>query len=120
MLTMVSVVPPPGAFWSILQIPVLAPDSGGVFIEKVDGLEPVTAEITTNGYNELDGEFFVNSRVPKRNIVLHTILENRDISVAEGRRQLYGYFMPQMNVVLQFDFDDRDSVQIEGYVESFE
>lgn len=123
MLTKVSVVPPPGAFWSILEIPVLVPDpSSGVFVEKVDGLEPVQAEVTTNAYNEADGEFLVGSRVPKRNVVLHLIMERNSnyFSVAEVRRNLYGYFMPKMNVLLQFDFDDRDPVQIEGWVESFE
>lgn len=120
MLTTVTVVPPSGAFWSPLAIPVLAPDNGGVFIEKIDGLEPVAAEITTNGYNEVDGEFYVGSRTPKRNIVLHTIMEARDTSISDVRRNLYGYFMPKMNVVLQFDFTDRDPVQIQGYVESFE
>jgi hypothetical protein len=119
-LTQVSVVPPAGAFWSPLAIPVLAPDSGGIFIEKVDGLDPVQAEITTNAYQEQDGEFYVGSRAVKRNIVLHTILENRDITVSDARRQLYGYFMPKMSVLLQLDFSDRDSVQIPGYVESFE
>lgn len=123
MLTSVSVVPPPGAFWSSLDIPVLAPDpSNGVFVEKVDGLEPVNAEVTTNGYNLEDGEFYVGSRVPKRNIVLHLIMERNSnyLSVAEVRRNLYGYFMPKMNVLLQLNFDDRDPVQIAGWVESFE
>jgi hypothetical protein len=119
-LTNVAVVPPPGAFWSELDIPVLSDNPGGVFIEKVDGLEPVSAEITTNGYNEQDGEFFVGSRVPKRNVVLHLIMGNRDLTVSQVRRNLYGYFMPKMNVTLRLDFSDRDSVLIDGYVESFE
>ena len=118
MLTNVAVVPPPGAFWSELDIPVLSDNSGGVFIEKVDGLEPVSAEITTNGYNEQDGEFFVGSRVPKRNVVLHLIMGNRDLTVSQVRRNLYGYFMPKMSVTLRLDFSDRDSVLIDGYVES--
>lgn len=120
MLTSVTVVPPPGAFWSSLTIPVLASDGSGIFIEKIDGLEPVQAEITTNGYNEQDGEFYVGSRVPKRNIVLHLVLEALSNTISELRQQLYGYFMPKMSVVLQFNFTDRDPVQIAGYVESFE
>lgn len=123
MLTQVSVVPPPGAFWDSLNIPVLAPDpTNGVFVEKVDGLEPVAAEITTNGYNQEDGDFYVGSRVPKRNLVLHLVMERNSnyLSVAEVRRNLYGYFMPKMNILLQLDFDDHSSVQIEGWVESFE
>lgn len=121
MLTTVSVVPPEGAFWPVLSIPVLAPDSSGVFIQNVKGLEPVTADITTNTYNELDGDFYVGSRVGERNIVLSLVMEpGRDSSVSDIRKNLYGYFTPQMNIVLQFDFTDRDPVKIEGYVESFE
>lgn len=121
MLTQVSVVPPAGAFWSPVTLPVLAPDSSGIFIEKVDGLEPVQAAITTNSYEELDGEFFVNGRVGKRNIVLHMILEpGRAQSVSDLRRKLYGYFMPKLPVNLQFDFTDRDSVLISGYVEDYQ
>lgn len=119
MLAKVTVVPPPGAFWSPLEIPVLSLDGSGVFIDKVDGLEPVAAEIVTTAYNELDGDFYVGSRAPKRNIVLHAILGGPTISVSQVRQNLYGYFMPKMNVVLQFDFSDRDPVQIAGYVESF-
>lgn len=121
MLTAVSVVPPVGAFWPTLTIPIQQPNSDGVFGEKVDGLEPVTADISTNAYNELDGDFYVGSRTPKRNLVLHLIMEpGRDSTVSDIRRNLYGYFMPKMNITLQLDFNDRDSVLIDGYVESFE
>lgn len=121
MLTQVTVVPPAGAFWSPVTFPVLAPDSGGIFLEKVDGLEPVQADIVTNSYQELDGEFFVNSRVGKRNIVLHAILEpGRDQTVSDLRRKLYGYFMPKLPVTLQFDFTDRGSVLISGYAEDYQ
>lgn len=121
MLTAVSVVPPAGAFWPALTIPIQQPNSDGVFCEKVDGLEPVTADISTNAYNELDGDFYVGSRAQKRNLVLHLIMEpGRENTVSDIRRNLYGYFTPKMNIVLQFDSTDRDPVQIEGYVESFE
>lgn len=122
MLTAVSVVPPVGAFWPALTIPVQQPNADpGVFAEKIDGLEPVAAEISTNSYNQLDGDFYVGSRVPKRNIVLHLVMETgRDNSVSDIRRNLYGYFMPKMNITLQFDFTDRASVQIDGYVESWD
>jgi hypothetical protein len=119
-LTTVTVVPPAGAFWSPLVIPVLAPDDNGVFAEKVTGLEPVNADITTNSYNELDGAFYVGSRVDKRNIVISLVMEHRSKLVSEVRRDLYGYFSPKLPITLQLDFTDRDSVLIDGYVESFE
>lgn len=119
MLTTVTVVPPPGAFWPSLAIPVQTPNPDGAFAAKVNGLEPVQAEISSSGYNRLDGEFYIGSRVGKRNIVLDLVLENREISISDIRQALYGYFTPKMNVLLQFDFTDRDPVQIEGWVESF-
>lgn len=120
MLTTVSVVPPAGAYWPQLDIPVLAPNDDGVFVQKITGLEPVTANIVTNTYNELDGEFFVNSNVGKRNIVLDLVMEHRSLSISDVRRKLYGYFMPQMVIALQLSFTDRDPVIIEGHVESCE
>lgn len=121
MLTLVTVVPPPGAYWTSFEMPVLAPDSAGIFVEKVDGLEPVAANISTNAYNELDGEFYVGANVGKRNIVLHLILEpGRDQTVSALRRKLYGYFMPKLPVTLQFDFTDQDPVIISGYAEDFQ
>ena len=121
MLTAVSVVPPVGAFWPALTIPIQQHNPDGAFAEKVDGLEPVAAEISTNSYNQLDGDFYVGSRVPKRNIVLHLVMEpGGSNSVSDIRRNLYGYFMPKMNITLQFDFSDRASVLIDGYVESWD
>lgn len=121
MLTAVWAIPASGVFGSSYAFPVLSPNSDGVFIEKVTGLEPVQAEITTNAYNELDGEFYVNSRQGKRNIVLSMVMEaGRDTTVSDIRRMLYGYLAPKNHVILQFDFDDHPSVQIEGYVETFE
>jgi hypothetical protein len=124
LLTKVTVVPPPGAFWPELSIPVHAGSEipgdtaiAGLFIEKVDGLEPVTADISTNSYNELDGEFPIGSRVGKRNIVLHFVLDPRTGAVSNARDSLYAYFMPKMAVTLQFDFDNRDPVRIDGFVE---
>lgn len=120
MLTMVTVVPPAGAYWPALQIPVQMSDGSGRFISKIDGLEPVQATISTTAYNSLDGEFYVGSQVPKRNIVLtvQTELSGAE-SIAQVRRDLYRYFMPQNSMLLQFDSDDRDPVQAYGYVESF-
>src|SRR4051794_40200352 len=92
MLTAVWAIPASGVFGSGYSFPVLSPNSDGVFIEKVTGLEPVQAEITTNAYNELDGEFYVSSRQGKRNIVLSMVMEaGRDTTVSAIRRMLYGY-----------------------------
>lgn len=121
MLTQVSVVPPAGAYWSQLNIPVQSRDGSGIFIETVEGLEPVQAEISTNAYNELDGEFYIGSRVGKRNVVLHAILEATPTqSVSELRRKLYGYFMPKLPVTLEFIFTDHDPVRIDGYAEDYQ
>jgi hypothetical protein len=120
-LKTVSVVPPPGAYWPPVQIPIMARDGSGIFCEGIDGLNPVAAEIDTTPYNFLDGEYDNGSRVGKRNIVLHLVMEpNPGGTLAQMRRGLYGYFMPQTPVTLQFDSDDQLSVQIDGKVESFD
>jgi hypothetical protein len=123
MVNQVAVLPPPGAYWTGISIPVLEEDDSGIFCQKIEGLEPVDAEINTNSYNLLDGEFYVGSRVPKRNIVLHLVLDSRKAPTQRLRKQLYGYFTPKMNVLLQIGYVDENNVQqtvqIEGYVESF-
>jgi hypothetical protein len=120
MLNQIVVVPPPGAFWPAMYIPVLGDPIDGIFCHKVDGITPVKANVNTRGYSIIDGEFHSGSQVPKRNIVMHMGLENRGISVAEARRNLYAYFMPKKPVTLRFEFTDRDPVRIDGVVEGCE
>lgn len=91
-----------------------------LMIRDVKGLDPVVAAVHTRGYGVVDGEFYVGSNLPKRNVVitfgLNTIAG--EASVAGGRALLYRYFLPKNQVKLQFNFNDRDPVEIDGIVES--
>lgn len=121
LLTSIDYVAPPGAAWPNLRMEMVPSDPfDPLQIRNVTGLEPVTATINTKGYGVVDGEFYVGSSVPKRNIVITLALNTiaGATSVAGARAILYRYFLPKNAVHLQFNFSDRDPVMIEGYVES--
>jgi predicted phage tail component-like protein len=92
-------------------------------IRNIEGLGPVKADVNTSPFGSADGESFVGSHVPKRNIVI-TVGLNPDWntwSMEALRRALYLYFMPRQPIRLVFDSTDEvPQVYIEGYTESVE
>lgn len=120
MLTTVEVITPFSGV-PVLTIPVINPDDDAPLkVRNITGLEPVTAVVSTKNYSQQDGEFYLGSSVPKRNIVLTLGMNaNRGSeSVNEARDLIYGYFMPKTQVTLRFTTDHMPQVQIDGYVES--
>ncbi len=106
-----------------LSLPLLGNDGTGPFhIRDITGLGPVKADVNSQGFGSLDGEYYTGSHVGKRNIVMTLGLNPGSYygSVAAMRRILYAYLMPKGNPILRFIFADRPPVQIEGYVESLE
>lgn len=93
-----------------------------VQLRDIDGLGPVKAEIATEAFATSDGEFFQGATIGKRNIVFKLGLNPNwvDQTVASLRRQLYRYWLPKSWTKLRFFSDDMDTVDIEGYVESFD
>lgn len=91
-------------------------------IRDIQGLGPVKAEITTTPYASGRGELFQGVRTNKRNIVLTLGLNPNwtDQTISSLRQQLYAYLMPESWCKLRFFSDDVPTVDIEGYVESFE
>jgi len=89
---------------------------------SVEGLDPVKASINTAQYAFIDGEVFQAAQGGMRNIVLTLgYAPNYETqTVATLRRTLYGYFMPKSKVRLVFYSDHMPTVQITGYVESFD
>lgn len=90
-------------------------------IRDIEGLDPVAASVGTVPYGSGDGESYVGSNIPSRNIVL-TIHPNPDWNTWTHealRRILYAYFMPKQAVRLVFYSDDMTEVEITGIVESF-
>lgn len=91
-------------------------------IRDIQGLGPVNAAINTSQYGSVDGEFFNNAVVGKRNIVI-TLGINPfwgDLAIEDIRQILYTYFMPKTLVTLQFASTHMATVNIDAYVESFE
>ncbi len=106
-----------------LIIPILNYDGVGPFyIKNIKGLGPVKATINSKAYGLLDGEYYTGSHIGSRNIVL-TIGVNPVppfLSIADLRKELYGYLRSQLDITLKFPSAEEPLVQIDGYVESFE
>jgi len=99
-----------------------SPANDPIQIRNIDGLGPVTAQINTEQYGSLDGEFYTGGFTGKRNIVL-TLGFNPDWSTQtiESLRQIvYAYFMPKTQVKLRFTSTHMAQVDTDGYVESCE
>lgn len=103
-----------------LTFPVMAVGpTTPMHVRNITGVDPVTAEIITKA-NADDGDFFIDSRIGKRNIVI-TLGLNPGAgydAVETARRLLYAYMLPKGVVKLQFASTNRGLVTIEGYVES--
>lgn len=91
-------------------------------VRNVSGLGPVKATISTLPFGSVDGESYIGSSVGKRNIILTIGLNPNwiDQSIETLRALLYQYFMSKVFVNLQFFTTHLPTVEISGYVESFE
>lgn len=106
----------------VLILPLYDPTEG-LFIEKIDGLDPVKATLVSSGYATLDGAKYHTGRREPRNIVIQLGLETQNISesVFDIRSRLYKVFMPKTEVHMTFyDNYGKLTVDIVGYVETFE
>lgn len=103
-----------------LVIPVVDPVLGQpLTVRDITGIEPVAAVINSKAYAQ-DGEFYIGSRIGKRNIVIKFGLNTSGgySSVSAARDLVYGYMMTERPVLLQFDSDNYPPMEISGYVES--
>lgn len=98
------------------------PATDPIQIRSIDGLGPVAAQVNTEQYGSVSGEFYKGSFTGKRNIVLTIGLNpNWYNQTIESLRQiLYAYFMPGSKVKLRFTSTHMAQVDIEGYVETME
>jgi hypothetical protein len=118
MLTLVEVTNPRG---DTLRLPLLDA-SAGYSVREIDGLDPVTASLTSSAMAQLDGAQFQNARRDLRNITMKLGLEPDyvETTVQSLRAGLYSYLLPKLNVQLAFYLDDVLYVTALGQVESFE
>jgi hypothetical protein len=90
-------------------------------VAKIQGLDPVKANLTSSSYAGNDGEVFQNSKRAARNIVMEVDLDPVEgQTYGELRQGLYTYFMPKNQVKLRFHTDTGLYLDTLGYVESFD
>lgn len=106
---------------ALLDLP-LDDDSSGLYIENIDGLDPVKATLVSTSTAGADGAQYQNSRREARNLVVKMGVEPDWINttVTDLRKRLYAFFMPKTEAFLRFYMDDGLYVDITGRVESFD
>lgn len=106
---------------TLLNLP-LESAASGLYIEEIDGLDPVKATLVSSSFANEDGEQHHSSRREARDIKLKIGLETDYVtnSIRKLRSRLYSYMMPKSEVFLRFVHDDDFVVDIVGTVELFE
>lgn len=105
---------------TLLNLP-LEDTTSGLFIEEIEGLDPVKATLVSSSFAGVDGEQHHSSRREARDITLKVGIETDYLtnSVRSLRSRLYSFFMPKSEVFLRFVHDDDFVVDIVGTVEDF-
>jgi hypothetical protein len=121
MITRIELFNPQSSTPEISLSSSLLPHEDPVQIFEVEGLGPVTAEVSSTAFATGRGEFYQGVSTGKRNIVLTLGLNPdwKDQTISSLRKILYAYLMPEQWVRLRFYSDDYPPVQITGIVESF-
>jgi phage-related protein len=98
------------------------PETDFIQIRNIEGLDPVKASVSTTPFGAVDGASYTGSSVLTRNIVLTVGLNPDWVTWTHQalRDLIYSYFMPKRASRLIFYSDDKDPVEISGYVESVE
>ena len=106
---------------TLLTLP-LEDVSSGLFIEEIEGLDPVKATLVSSSFANVDGEQYHSSRREARDIKMKVRIETDYVTntVRSLRNRLYSYLMPKTEVFLRFVHDDGFVVDIVGTVEIFE
>lgn len=101
-----------------LTLELGAPDKSGMYIKKIDGLGPPSANINAKELATSDGGVFNSARANTRNIVLELGFMFNP-SVEDMRQLTYKYFPIKQKLRFRIDTDNRIA-EIYGYVESNE
>jgi hypothetical protein len=106
---------------TLLTLP-LDDTASGLFIEEIEGLDPVKATLVSSSFANVDGEQHHSSRREARDLKLKVGLEEDYVtnSIRSLRNRLYSFLMPKSDVFLRFVHDDGFSADIVGTVEDFD
>lgn len=106
---------------NLLNLP-LEDASAGLFIEEIEGLDPVKATLVSSSFAGEDGEQHHSSRREARDLKLKIGIETDYLtnSVRSLRSRLYSYFMTKSEVFLRFVHSDGFVADIVGTVEDFD
>lgn len=103
-----------------LKLILSRPEKSGFIVEKVEGLGPGTANITSTDKTSGDGAFFNDARIPARNIVLNlTFLWFSEMTIEELRHLTSKYFPLKEEITLIVETDTRIG-KITGRIEKNE
>lgn len=96
--------------------------SDGIVLENVEGLDPVKATLVTSKLAKMRGSQYHASSSEDRNIKLRLLLEPDHVTttVADVRKRIYNFFMPEAPVDLTFRDSTGLDFGISGRVESCE
>lgn len=106
----------------VIALAGFVPSGDPVQIRNVEGIGPVKSDIASAPFASGRGEQYLGGVTGKRNIVLSLGLNPdwQDQTMSTLRQLLYRYFMPETWIKLRWFSDHLPTVDIEGYVESFE
>lgn len=91
----------------------LTNERGGIYLDRVEGLNPVKAELSSSSSPFFDGARLNNVRIGVRNIVIYLELCK---NVEQNKALLYQLFRKKKEGTLYYKSAERD-VYIKGYVE---
>lgn len=94
-------------------------NDSGYQVDKIFGLDPVPAILTSTAYSGSDGELFQSARRGPRNIRIRLDLEPdfETNTYTSLRRNLYSYFMTKARVSMRYYMTSGLYVDISGIVE---
>lgn len=91
----------------------LTDERDGIYLDRVEGLNPVRAELSTASSPYRDGARLANTRIGVRNIVAYL---NLCSDVERNKARLYALFRKKKEGTLRYKSSERD-VYIKAYVE---
>ena len=99
-----------------LTLELRSPEKSGFLVKSVDGLGPVSANVSISEFASIDGGVYTSSRLSTRNIVINLILLPKP-TIEDTRQLSYKYFPLKKQIKITVVTDNRN-VSIYGYVES--